>query len=148
VNSSWPVIFVYAPTTPSSDNLRSRSESIPGGGGTQRLPRTIGVTKAKELLYTGDTMDAAEALRVGLVSKVVPVGKVIEEARAIARKVARQPGVALRVTKDVVNTGLDLDIKSALAYEARCFEMLFDTEDQKEGMAAFVEKRRPNFKDR
>ncbi len=121
---------------------------IPGGGGTQRLPRTIGVTKAKELLYTGDTMDAAEALRVGLVSKVVPVGKVLEEARTIARKIARQPGVTLRVTKDVVNTGLNLDIKSALAYEARCFEMLFDTEDQKEGMAAFVEKRKPNFKDR
>lgn len=121
---------------------------IPGAGGTQRLPRTIGVTKAKELLYTGDTMDAAEALRVGLVSKVVPVGKVLEEARAMAKRIARQPGVALRVTKDVVNSGLSLDLKSALAYEARCFEMLFDTQDQKEGMAAFVEKRRPNFKDR
>ncbi|MFB3926217.1 MAG: enoyl-CoA hydratase/isomerase family protein [Syntrophales bacterium] len=121
---------------------------IPGAGGTQRLPRTIGVTKAKELLYTGDTMDAGEALRVGLVCRVVPVGKVLEEARAIAKKIAQQPGVALRVTKDVVNTGLSLDLKSALAYEARCFEMLFDTEDQKEGMAAFVEKRKPNFKGR
>jgi len=121
---------------------------IPGAGGTQRLPRTIGVTKAKELLYTGGTMDAGEALRVGMVSKVVPVGKVLEEARAIAKTIARQPGVALRVTKDVVNAGLSLDLRSALAYEARCFEMLFDTQDQKEGMAAFVEKRRPNFQDR
>jgi enoyl-CoA hydratase len=92
--------------------------------------------------------NAAEALRVGLVSKVVPVGKVLEEARSVAKKIARQPGVALWVTKDVVNAGLSLDLKSALAYEARCFEMLFDTQDQKEGMAAFVEKRKPNFKDR
>lgn len=121
---------------------------IPGAGGTQRLPRTIGVTKAKELLYTGDTMDAAEALRVGLVSRVVPLGKVLEEALAMAKKIARQAGVALRITKDVVNTGLSLDLASALAYEARCFEMLFDTQDQKEGMTAFVEKRKPNFKDR
>lgn len=121
---------------------------IPGAGGTQRLPRTIGVTKAKELLYTGDTMDAAEALRVGLVSRIVPIGKVLEEARAMAKKIARQPGVALRVTKDVVNTGLSLDLTSALAYEARCFEMLFDTQDRKEGMAAFVEKRKPNFMDK
>jgi enoyl-CoA hydratase/carnithine racemase len=121
---------------------------IPGAGGTQRLPRTIGVTKAKELLYTGGTMDAGEALRVGLVSRVFPVGKVLEEARAMAKAIVRQPGVALRVTKDVVNTGLSLDLRSALAYEARCFEMLFDTQDQKEGMTAFVEKRRPNFQDR
>jgi enoyl-CoA hydratase len=112
---------------------------IPGAGGTQRLPRVIGLTKAKELLYTGDSMDAREALRVGLVSKVVPVGTVLDEAKALAGKIARQPSVALRVTKDVVNTGMSLDLKSAILYEARCFEMLFDTEDQKEGMAAFVE---------
>jgi enoyl-CoA hydratase len=121
---------------------------IPGAGGTQRLPRTIGVTKAKELLYTGGTMDAGEALRVGLVSKVVPVGKVLEEARAVAKTIARQPGLALRVTKDVVNVGLSLDLKSGLAYEARCFEMLFDTQDQKEGMTAFIEKRKPIFMDK
>jgi len=121
---------------------------IPGAGGTQRLPRIIGITKAKELLFTGDTMNAAEALRVGLVSKVVPTGKLLEEARAIAGKIARQPGVALRVTKDVINTGMSVDLKTALSYEGRCFEMLFDTHDQKEGMTAFVEKRKPKFLDK
>ncbi|MDD5232523.1 MAG: enoyl-CoA hydratase-related protein [Syntrophales bacterium] len=119
---------------------------IPGAGGTQRLPRVIGLTKAKELLYTGDSMDAGEALRAGLVSKVVPVGAVLDEAKALAKKIARLPAIALRVTKDVVNTGMNLDLKSAMLYEARCFEMLFDTEDQKEGMSAFVEKRKPVFK--
>jgi len=119
---------------------------IPGAGGTQRLPRVIGLTKAKELLYTGDSMDAGEALRTGLVSKVVPVGAVLDEAKALAKKIARLPAIALRVTKDVVNTGMNLDLKSAILYEARCFEMLFDTEDQKEGMSAFVEKRKPVFK--
>jgi len=121
---------------------------IPGGGGTQRLPRVVGVTKAKELLYTGDFIDAQEAYRIGLVNKVVPVASLMEEARNMALKIARQPGMALKVTKLAVNGGLNMDIKSAMAYEARCFEILFSTEDQKEGMKAFVEKRKPVFKDR
>jgi enoyl-CoA hydratase/carnithine racemase len=121
---------------------------IPGAGGTQRLPRIIGVTKAKELLYTGDFIDAQEAHRIGLVNKVVPVGSLMEEAKKMALKIARQPGIALKVTKLAVNGGLNMDIKSAIAYEARCFEILFSTEDQKEGMKAFVEKRKPAFKNR
>jgi enoyl-CoA hydratase/carnithine racemase len=121
---------------------------IPGGGGTQRLPRIIGPTKAKELLYTGDFIDAQEAYRVGLVNKVVPVSTLIDESRKMALKIARQPGFALKITKIAVNGGLNMDIKSAMAYEARCFELLFSTEDQKEGMKAFVEKRKPVFKDR
>jgi enoyl-CoA hydratase len=121
---------------------------IPGAGGTQRLPRLIGMSKAKELLYTGDSIDANEAYRLGLVSKVVPVEALMDEARALAAKIARQPGVALRATKRAVNEGIDLDMKAAIAYEARCFEILFSTEDQKEGTRAFVEKRKPVFKDR
>ncbi|MBN2515898.1 MAG: enoyl-CoA hydratase/isomerase family protein [Deltaproteobacteria bacterium] len=121
---------------------------IPGGGGTQRLPRLIGVTKAKELLYTGDNIDAQEAYRLGLVNKIVPVESAMDEARKMASKIARQPGVALRATKLSVNGGMSMDMRSAMAYEARCFEILFSTEDQKEGMKAFVEKRKPEFKDR
>ena len=121
---------------------------IPGGGGTQRLPRIIGITKAKELLYTGDMIDANEAYRLGLVNKVVPVDSLMDEARILALKIARQPGVALRATKLAVNGGIDMDIKSAIAYEARCFEILFSTEDQKEGTTAFIEKRKPVFTDK
>lgn len=121
---------------------------IPGAGGTQRLPRVIGVTKAKELLYTGDLIDAQEAHRIGLVNKVVPLASLMEEATKMAMKIARQPGFALKVTKFAVNGGLNMDIRSAMAYEARCFEILFSTEDQKEGMKAFVEKRKPVFKDK
>ena len=121
---------------------------IPGAGGTQRLPRIVGVTKAKEILYTGDFMDAQEAYRIGLLNKVVPAASLMEEARKMALKIARQPGVALTATKLSVNGGLNMDIKSAMAYEARCFEILFSTDDQKEGMKAFIEKRKPAFKDK
>jgi enoyl-CoA hydratase len=121
---------------------------IPGGGGTQRLPRIVGVMKSKELLYTGDFIDAHEAYRIGLLNKVVPTSSLMEEARKLALKIARQPGEALKATKLSVNGGLGMDLKSAMAYEARCFEILFSTEDQKEGMQAFIEKRKPNFKDR
>ena len=121
---------------------------IPGAGGTQRLPRLVGVTKAKELLYTGDSIDANEAYRIGLVNKVVPVASLMDEAMKMASKIARQPGVALRMTKFAVNSGMNMDLKSAMSYEARCFEILFSTEDQKEGVKAFIEKRKPAFKDR
>lgn len=121
---------------------------IPGGGGTQRLTRLIGLGRAKEMLYTGDPIDAQEAYRVGLVNKVVPVELLMDEAKKIAGKFIKQPGFALRITKMVVNEGINMDLQSALAHEARCFELLFSTEDQKEGMKAFVEKRKPAFKNR
>lgn len=119
---------------------------IPGGGGTQRLPRLIGLGKAKELLYTGDSIDAQEAYRIGLVNKLVPVESLMDEAKKMALKLAGQPGFALKMIKMVVNDGINMDLQSALAYEARCFEILFSTEDQKEGMRAFMEKRKPGFK--
>jgi enoyl-CoA hydratase len=119
---------------------------IPGGGGTQRLSRLIGLGKAKELLYTGDSIDAQEAYRIGLVNKLVPVESLMDEAKKMALKLLRQPGFALKIIKMAVNDGINMDLRSALAYEARCFEILFSTEDQKEGMRAFMEKRKPIFK--
>jgi len=83
-----------------------------------------------------------------LLNRVVPVASLMEEARKTALKIARQPGVALKATKLAVNGGLNMDIKSAMAYEARCFEILFSTDDQKEGMKAFIEKRKPAFSDK
>lgn len=121
---------------------------IPGAGGTQRLPRLIGMGRAKELLYTGDPVDAQEAYRIGLVNKVVPVESLMDEAKKMAGKFVKQPRFAFRITKMVVNEGINMDLQSALAHEARCFELLFSTEDQKEGMKAFVEKRKPIFKNR
>jgi len=121
---------------------------IPGGGGTQRLTRLVGIGIGKEMLYTGDPIDAEEAYRVGLVNKVVPLKSLMDEAKKMASKFSKQPGFALRMTKMVVNEGIKMDLQSALSHEARCFELLFSTEDQKEGMKAFVEKREPIFKNR
>lgn len=119
---------------------------IPGGGGTQRLPRLIGVGRAKELLYTGEPIDAKEAYRIGLVNKVVPAESLMDTAQKMASKFLEQPGLALKMTKMVINDGINMDLRSALAHEARCFEWLFSTQDQKEGMMAFMEKRKPEFK--
>jgi len=121
---------------------------IAGGGGTQRLPRIIGITKAKELLYTGDFINAEEAYRIGLLNKVVAAASLIDEARAMAMKIAHQPHLAVQATKLAINAGRNMDTRSALAYEARCFEMLFSAEDQKEGVRAYMEKRKPVFTDR
>jgi len=121
---------------------------IPGAGGTQRLPRMVGLGRAKEFLFTGDTIDAHEAYRIGLVNKVIPVESLMAEAKKMALKLANQPPLALRMIKAVINEGINTDIQSALALEARYFEILFSTEDQKEGMEAFIKKRKPIFKGR
>ena len=119
---------------------------LPGAGGTQRLPRLVGVGRAKELLFSGDPINAQEAYRIGLVNKVVPAESVMDEARKMARTFLERPRYALMMIKRLVNTGIEMDLNSALEYEARCFEILFSTEDQKEGLKAFVEKRKPEFK--
>ncbi|GBC60233.1 crotonase [Desulfonema ishimotonii] len=119
---------------------------IPGGGGTQRLPRLVGLGRAKELLFTGDPVDAQEAWRIGLVSRVVPTASLGDEARKMATGFTARPALALQMIKMAVNTGINMDLRSALSHEARCFEWLFSTLDQKEGMRAFMEKRRPEFK--
>ncbi len=119
---------------------------IPGSGGTQRLTRIVGMAKAKELLYTGDIINAAEAHRIGLVNKVVSVDKLMDEVNKMAAKMAGKPAMAMKVTKVVVNAGINMDLESALKMESQSFALLFSTEDKTEGVAAFLEKRKPNFK--
>ncbi|MGI6092294.1 MAG: short-chain-enoyl-CoA hydratase [Veillonellaceae bacterium] len=120
----------------------------PGFGGTQRLPRLIGKGRAKELLFTGEMIDAQEAYRIGLVNRVVKPEELITTARDIARKIMQRGEIAVKMCKAAVNEGLDMDLDSGLAYEAEVFGLCFATEDQKEGMQAFLEKRQPVFKGR
>lgn len=119
---------------------------MPGGGATKRLPRLIGMGRAKQLLFTGETIDAQEAYRIGLVNKVVPSGALMDESTKIAKKMAQNSPLALKYTKMAVNYGVNMDIQSAITHELRCASMLFSTEDQKEGLNAFTEKRKPVFK--
>ncbi|OGO19759.1 MAG: hypothetical protein A2Z15_08155, partial [Chloroflexi bacterium RBG_16_50_11] len=121
---------------------------IPGASGTQRLPRLIGAAKAKEMIFTGDLIDAATALNLGLVNKVVPAEKLTEEAQALAAKLAGMSGPVLAMAKMAINTGLDTDIASGLNMEAKCNALCFATEDRKEGMDAFLEKRKAVFKNK
>lgn len=121
---------------------------IPAGGGTARLPRLIGAARAKELLYFGDRIDAQEAYRIGLVNKVVPAEGLIEEARRWAAELAERPPLSLRMLKSCVNVGLGMDLAGALDYEAKCAAILSSSEDMREGIRAFVEKRKPVFKGR
>ena len=113
--------------------------------GTQRLPRLVGKGRAKELLFTGDQIDAAEACRIGLVNKVVPAGELLTAAKELAAKIISRGPVAVQLCKAAVNEGLDMDLESAQAYEAEVFGLCFATADQKEGMNAFVEKRPAKF---
>ncbi|WP_160675182.1 short-chain-enoyl-CoA hydratase [Clostridium sp. C8-1-8] len=118
----------------------------PGFGGTQRLPRLVGLGKAKELIYTGDMVNAAEALRIGLVNKVVPLESLMDEAKALAKKIAANAPIAVKLCKDAIDRGMQVGIDEAIVIEAEDFGKCFATEDQKEGMSAFVEKREKNFK--
>jgi len=114
---------------------------IPGAGGTQRLTRAIGKYRAMELVLTGEQMGAQEAHARGLVNRVAPQEEYLAAAQELARKIAGQAPLAVRLAKDAVNKAEDLSIEEGLDYERRLFYLLFATEDQKEGMAAFVEKR-------
>jgi len=121
---------------------------IPGIGGTQRLTKVIGKSKAMDMMLTGRMMDAEEAERAGLASRVVPVDDLVEAALEVAGGIAAlsQPSVAL--AKEATNRALELSLAEGLLFERRVFYSLFNTEDQKEGMAAFIEKRQPQFKNR
>ena len=121
---------------------------MPGWGGTQRLPRLIGKGKALELLLTGDRIRAQEAFRLGLVNKVVPVGTVVSEAKRLAKKLSMQSLIVTGAIIDAVNDGLDMKLADGLLYEADLFAKLCETEDMREGISAFMEKRSPQFKDR
>ena len=119
---------------------------MPGIGGTQRLPRAVGKAKAMDMVLTARMMDAAEAERAGLVSRVVAPDKLLEEALAAAAKIASQSPLAVAMNKELVNAAFETTLSTGVAMERRLFHSLFAFDDQKEGMAAFVEKRKPAFK--
>jgi len=121
---------------------------IPGAGGTQRLTRAIGKSRAMEMILTGEPMDAREAERRGLVARVVPDELLVEDALVLAASIAEKSPIALRLAKEAVNAAYEMSLTDALAHERRLFYLLFASEDQKEGMAAFLEKRKPDFKGR
>jgi len=120
----------------------------PGWGGSQRLPRVVPPGIARELLYTGRRVDAQEALRIGLVNAVYPADQLLERARELANRIAANGPLAVRLTKAAVRFGLEQGLEEGLTYERQVFAYAFTTEDQREGMRAFLEKRRPAFRGR
>jgi enoyl-CoA hydratase len=121
---------------------------IPGAGGTQRLPRFVGKAKAMEMALTGRMMDAAEAERCGLVSRVIPADQLLDEAIRTAQKICELSLPSVMMAKESVNRAFETTLSEGVRFERRLFHSLFATEDQKEGMAAFAEKRKPAFKNR
>lgn len=117
----------------------------PGFGGTQRLPRLVGTGMAKQLLFTGDIIDAHQALRIGLVNEVVSAGELLSYVRGIARRIVNKGPIAVGLAKRAVNEGMQSDINTAMSIEADIFALCFSTNDQKEGMIAFCERRIPQF---
>jgi enoyl-CoA hydratase len=118
---------------------------IPGFGGTQRLPRLIGKGLANELLFSGKIIDAEEAGRIGLVNRIIPRENLMTECRELALMICSRGPAAVRLCKEVVNNGMEMDLNRACSYEADLFALCFAGEEQKEGMAAFLEKRPPKF---
>ncbi|MGM9950855.1 MAG: enoyl-CoA hydratase [Lysinibacillus sp.] len=121
---------------------------FPGAGGTQRLPRLIGVSKAKELIFTGDPVTATKALEIGLVNDVVTTGEGLQAAHALARKIGRHSAKALQYAKLAIDEGMNGSLEEGLETEARYFGKVFQTEDVREGVSAFIEKRQAVFRDR
>jgi enoyl-CoA hydratase len=122
--------------------------TIPGSGGTQRLPRFVGKAKAMDLCLTGRMMDAAEAERCGLVSRLVPAAQLMDEAVKMAESIAAMSRPIAMMAKECVNRAVETTLAEGIRFERRVFHATFATEDQKEGMAAFTEKRKPGFKNR
>lgn len=137
--------FVIAADTAKFGQPEIKIGVTPGAGGTQRLPRAIGKSKAMEMVLTGRMMDAAEAERAGLVSRVVPADKLMEEAIAVATTIASMPLSVTMQVKDAVNRAFETTLTEGVHYERRYFHASFGTPAQKEGMSAFLEKRKPNF---
>ena len=118
---------------------------IPGFGGTQRLPRLVGKGRAKELIFTNDMVDAQEAYRIGLANKVVPAAELLETCKTMAGKIMSKGSFATQLSKEAINQGMDVDLVNGIKLEANLWGVAFATEDRKEGMAAFLEKRKANF---
>jgi enoyl-CoA hydratase len=118
---------------------------MPGAGGTQRLARAIGPARAMELVLTGEPISAAEAKAAGLVNRVVPDERVLEEALALAATIAERPAVAVRLARQALRYGVERTVQEGMEIERRNYRLTYDTQDQKEGMAAFLEKRKPKF---
>lgn len=124
----------------------SRIGTVAGAGGTQRLPRIVGVAKALEIMMMGDPIDAAEAHRIGLINKLTPKGKALAEAKAMVAVLAERAPLSLAWIKRVVYTGMQMDFRSAIDYERFIVTAAYQTADRKEGIGAFLEKRKPTFK--
>ncbi|MCR8641821.1 enoyl-CoA hydratase-related protein [Paenibacillus sp. N1-5-1-14] len=118
---------------------------MPGAGGTQRLAHAVGKVKAMEMLLTGEPITASEALRYGLINRVVPIEVYLDEALKLARQIASQPPIAVQMIKKAVHKAVGHGLDEGIAYERNCFYLLFASEDQTEGMQAFMNKRKPNF---
>lgn len=140
--------FIYAGANARFGQPEIKLGIIPGFGGTQRLARLAGKAIAKELVLTGDMIDAEEARRIGLVNKLFPPEMLLDEAKKTARRIAAFSQVAVRASIDTINKGLDVDLPNGLLLERQAFAILCSTKDQKEGMKAFIEKRKPEFKDK
>ena len=130
-----------------SDNAKFGLGILPGFGGTQRLPRLVGKGRAKELIFTCDQIDAQEAYRIGLANKVVPQEELLDTCKAMAKKIMSKGSYAVSLAKQAINTGMDTDLASGLTLEANLFGLSFSTDDKKEGMTAFLEKRKANLTD-
>jgi enoyl-CoA hydratase len=138
--------FIYA-----SENAKLGLPEVtlgvfPGFGGTQRLPRLIGKGNAKELILTGKMITAQEAFQIGIVNRVFPLASLMEETKKVAVQMAANGAIGVRLAKRVTEAGFNMDLEKACSLESHAFGLCFSTEDQKEGMIAFVEKRKPNFK--
>jgi enoyl-CoA hydratase len=140
--------FIIAAETAKFGQPEIKLGIIPGAGGTQRLPRAVGKAKAMDLVLTARMMDAAEAERAGLVSRVVPAERLLDEALAAAEAINAMSGPSVLMAKECVNRAFESGLADGVSYERRMFHALFATADQKEGMAAFVAKRKPDWQHR
>jgi enoyl-CoA hydratase len=140
--------FILAADTAKFGQPEITLGTMPGAGGTQRLPRFVGKAKAMEMCLTGRMMDAEEAERAGLVSRLVPAADLMDEAVKVADRIANMSRPVTMMVKEAVNRGFETTLAEGVRFERRLFHSIFATEDQKEGMAAFIEKRHPEFKHR
>lgn len=127
-------------------DAHSRIGVIGGGGSTQRIPRIVGIAKAKELIFSGEPIDAREAERIGLVNKVVPTESLLDEAKKLANLYKQRPPIVLKLVKALIGDGMQMSLAQGLDYEAKCATLVGFTQDAKEGISAFTEKRKPIFR--